>query len=875
MFPLDKFTQKAQEAIAASQAIASERNQQQVDTLHLLLALVTQEGGVVPSLIAKLGLEPSAVENAVNQKLLSLPQISLIFGGMSQVYITQNLNEVLNQSIKEARKLKDEYISTEHLLLAIFEKGQSAKQALESLGIGREKVLTALKDIRGGATVTSPEPESSYQALEKYTLNLTDMARKNKLDPVIGRDAEIRRVIQVLSRRTKNNPVLIGDPGVGKTAIVEGLAQRIIAGDVPETLKNKQIYSLDMGSLLAGAKFRGEFEQRLKSVLREVEQSSGNIIMFIDELHTVVGAGAAEGGLDAANMLKPMLARGTLHAIGATTLKEYQRHIERDAALERRFQPVLVTEPSMEDSIAILHGIKEKYEVHHGIKITDSAIVSAVELSTRYVSDRFLPDKAIDLIDEASANLRMEIDSMPEELDKLKRRVRQLEIQKQALKKEPDKLVKDELKKIEKELAEIGEQAKQLELHWQAEKDIITKIRKAKTEIEQLKNDADKHEREGDLNQVAEIRYGEIPQREKTIAGLEKKLATLQAKHAILKEEITSEDIAHVIARATGVPVEKMLQSEVEKLKDMETFLHKRVVGQEEALSAVAHAIRRSRSGIAEPNRPIGSFIFMGPTGVGKTETAKALAEFLFNDPKAIIRVDMSEYSERHSVSKFIGSPPGYVGYEEGGQLTEQVRHKPYSVILFDEIEKAHPEIFNALLQILDEGHLTDAKGRRVNFKNTIIIMTSNLASDVMRKFSIGFAEKREDESMDEQEMREQVLDALKAAFRPEFINRLDEIIFFHPLSRAQISEIVALQLTEVEQRLAHQKLKLQIKDAVKKLLSEKGYDPLFGARPLKRLIQKTILDKLALMIVSGELKENSTVIIDAKGEEIVITKKK
>ncbi|MDP2933206.1 MAG: ATP-dependent chaperone ClpB [bacterium] len=872
MFPLDKFTQKAQEAIAASQSLAAEKNQQQVDSLHLLLALVTQENGIVPSLLEKLEISPEQIEKTLNQRMMYLPQIAVVFAGMGQVYITQNLNEVLNQSVKEAKKLKDEYISTEHLLLAIMEKGQAAKQVLENAGLDREKMLKALKDIRGGATVNSPEPESSYQALEKYTINITALAIKGKLDPVIGRDGEIRRVMQVLSRRTKNNPVLIGDPGVGKTAIAEGLAQRIIAGDVPESLKNKQLYVLDMGSLLAGAKFRGEFEQRLKSVLREIEQSNGQIILFIDELHTVIGAGAAEGGLDAANMLKPMLARGTLHAIGATTLKEYQRYVERDAALERRFQPVLVPEPSMEDAIAILRGIKEKYEVHHGIKITDSAIVAAVEFSARYVSDRFLPDKAIDLIDEASANLRMQIDSMPEELDQLKRKVRQLEIQKQALAREPAKSVKDEIKKIQKEYAEINEKAKQLELHWKAEKDVITKIREAKSKIDQLKVEADKNEREGNLNRVAEIRYGEIPNFEKQIKAAEKQLAQLQKKQGILKEEITTEDIAHVIARATGIPVSKMLQSESMKLATMEEELKKRVIGQEEALASVANAVRRSRAGIAEANRPIGSFIFMGPTGVGKTETAKALSEFLFNDEKALIRVDMSEYSEKHSVSKFIGSPPGYVGYEEGGQLTEQVRHKPYSVILFDEIEKAHPEIFNSLLQILDEGSLSDAKGRKVNFKNAIIVMTSNLGSDILKQYSIGFSDKTSP-STDETDMKERITEILKQTFRPEFLNRLDEIIFFHPLTRANRKEIVDMQLEQVKARLQAKKIKLQIREAAKTLLANEGFDPQFGARPLKRLIQKKILDKLALMMVGGEIVEGQSVTIDAGDKDIVFKK--
>lgn len=851
---VNRLTTKSAEAVQGAMQLAGQLGNSELTPWHLLAVLVEQPDGIVPSLLAKLDRDPATVSQRIQDKLTTLPTVA----SGTQARPSSELQKALNQAETEAGKLHDDYISTEHLFLGLLDVAEIRKL----VGVDRDAVLQVLKDVRGSQRVTDPDPEGKYQALEKYTTDITKLAREGKVDPVIGRDEEIRRVIQILTRRTKNNPVLVGEPGVGKTAIVEGLARKIIEGDIPDALKNRRILALDMGALIAGSKYRGEFEDRLKAVLKEVEESEGQMILFIDELHTIVGAGAQEGSTDAGNLLKPALARGTLRVIGATTLKEYRKYIEKDAALERRFQPVMVGEPSVEDAISILRGIKDKYEAHHGVRIRDNAIIAAVNLSDRYIPDRHLPDKAIDLMDEAAASIRLEIDSKPTDIDKLERRIRQLEIEKEALKKEKDEASTQRLGDLDKELAELKEEHQKLNLQWQTEREAIEKIKDLTNQLDEFKEQAARAEREVDLQEAAEIRYGKVPKIEKELKEAQERLASIQKTHSILKEEVTEEDIARVVARWTGIPVEKMLSTESQKLADLEGELGKRVIGQKAAIAAVSNAIRRNRAGIGDANRPIGSFLFLGPTGVGKTELAKALAATLFNDDKAIIRIDMSEYMEKHSVARLIGAPPGYVGYEEGGQLTEAVRRRPYSVILLDEIEKANPEVFNILLQVLDDGRLTDSKGRTVSFKNTIIIMTSNVGSDLIMQ-----------NPGDPEKQRNAIESMLTQYFRPEFINRIDEVVIFQPLTPEELREIVRLQLEELEARLKAKNIKLNITEAAMDYFAATGYDLVFGARPLKRLIQNTILNQLSLQIIEGKIQDGDTVKIDSDGKNISVKK--
>ena len=856
---INKYTEKAQEAVLAAQTLADREGHPEITPEHLLLTLVEQRDGIVPSIVTKMNAQPAALAAAVRTEIGRLPRAQ----GGTQPSISARLRQVTTAAESEAERLKDEYVSTEHLFVAIASEGgrSAASRILEQRGITRDAILQALASVRGSQRVTSQNPESTYESLARYGRDLTELARKGKLDPVIGRDEEIRRVIQVLSRRTKNNPVLIGEPGVGKTAVVEGLAQRIVRQDVPEGLKNKKIFALDMGALVAGAKYRGEFEERLKAVLKEITDAQGQIILFIDELHTVVGAGAAEGAMDASQMLKPMLARGELHTVGATTLDEYRKHIEKDAALERRFQPVMVGEPTVEDTISILRGLRERYEIHHGVKFKDSALVAAAVLSHRYISDRFLPDKAIDLIDEAASRLRMEIDSMPAELDEVQRRLMQLEIEREALRKESDKASIERLERLEKELADLKEQKDQLTAHWQQEKDTIQRGRKLKEELEQVRLEMQRAQQAGDYAKASELQYGRLPQLERQIQEEEQRLADLQKNQRMLKEEVDEEDIAEVVSRWTHIPISRLMEGEIQKLLKMEERLHQRVIGQEEAIRAVANAIRRARAGLQDPNRPLGSFIFLGPTGVGKTELARALAEFMFDDEQAMIRIDMSEYQEKHTVSRLIGAPPGYVGYEESGQLTETVRRRPYSVVLFDEVEKAHPEVLNVMLQLLDDGRLTDGKGRTVDFKNTVVIMTSNIGSHYI-------AQAAGEGSLTEG-VKRQVMEALRDHFRPEFINRVDEIIVFHALSRAEMRQIIDIQLRGLLKRLEDRKIHVELSEDAKDLLIAEGYDPTYGARPLKRTIQRRVLDPLAIKVLQGEVGEGETVRIDAPAGEL------
>ena len=855
MIDPNKLTEKSQEALVAAQQLARENGHAQVDVEHLAAALVDQSGGIVPSVLSALNIAAPQLRAALEGELQRAPKVS----GNVQVGASARLGRVLQQAQQEAKNLRDEYVSTEHLFLAMTDDQGFTGDTLKRLGATRDRILEALQSVRGNQRVTDANPEGKYQALEKYGRDITDLARKGKLDPVIGRDEEIRRVIQVLSRRTKNNPVLIGEPGVGKTAIVEGLAQRIVRGDVPEGLKDKRVVELSIGSLLAGSKYRGEFEERLKAVLKEIAASEGQIILFIDELHTVVGAGAAEGAVDAANMLKPMLARGELHTIGATTLDEYRKHIEKDAALERRFQPVYVGEPSVDDTISILRGLRERYEIHHGVRIQDAALVAAAVLSQRYITDRFLPDKAIDLVDEAGSKLRMEIDSMPAELDEVERRIRQLEIEREALRKESDQASKDRLAKLERELADLKESSAGLRSQWQQEKSIIDEIRSKRSRLEQLRTEIERAERAADYAKAAELKYSTVAGLEKEVQAAEERLAQLQRGRQMLTEEVTPDDVAEVVAKWTGIPVTKLLEGEVSKLLKMEERLHERVVGQDEAVTVVANAVRRARAGIQDPQRPLGSFLFLGPTGVGKTLLAKALAEFLFDDEKALVRLDMSEYMEKHTVARLIGAPPGYVGFDEGGQLTEAIRRRPYAVLLLDEIEKAHPDVFNVLLQILDDGRLTDGHGRTVDFKNVVIIMTSNVGSTFITELA-----------NNPELMRKRVMDALRGQFRPEFLNRIDEIVIFSNLVTEQLMEIVDKETRMLAKRLAERKIELELSDGAKALIAKEGFDPAYGARPIKRTIQKLILDPLAQKVLSGEFKEGDTVYVDAEDGKIV-----
>ena len=855
----DRFTLKAQEVVQGAQQMAERFGNQQIEPEHLVRAVLDQKEGVIPPILGKIGVNQNQLTRDFEAALEKIPKVS--GAGYGQAYLSPRAKIVLDKAFNEAEKMKDEYVSLEHILLAVTEEKEGdAAGILAASGITRDAILKVLVDIRGGQRITDPNPEDKYQALERFSRDLTAIASKGDLDPVIGRDDEIRRIIQVLSRRTKNNPVLIGEPGVGKTAIVEGLAQRIVHGDVPETLKDKRVVALDMGSLIAGAKYRGEFEDRLKAVLKEVTDAQGEIILFIDEMHTLVGAGAAEGAVDASNMLKPALARGELRCVGATTIKEYRKYIEKDAAFERRFQPVLVEEPSVEDTISILRGLKEKYEVHHGVRIKDSALLAAATLSNRYITDRFLPDKAIDLIDEATSKLRIEIDSMPAEIDDIQRKITQLEIEREALKKERDQGSKDRLVKIEKELAELRCQTGEMIGHWKREKKAISKIREIKGNLESTKTEAQLAERQGDLSKAAELKYGKLIELERDLEEENRQLEGLQVDRQMLKEEVDSEDIAEVVAKWTGIPISRLVEGERAKLLEMEKRLETRVVGQKKGSVAVSNAVRRARSGLQDPNRPIGSFIFMGPTGVGKTELARALAEFLFDDEQYMVRIDMSEYMERHSVARLIGAPPGYVGYDEGGYLTEAVRRHPYSVVLFDEIEKAHPDVFNALLQILDDGRMTDGKGRTVDFTNTVLIMTSNVGSQWIQEM----------QEKDEAEKDKRVMEALKSAFRPEFLNRIDEIIIFNALGPEEIKKIVGIQVDYLAKRLADTKITLELTEEAKEFLANAGFDPVYGARPLKRTIQHLIQDKLAVKILEGSVSEGNHVFVNVEGGEVV-----